>query len=95
MGGEVVGRWCRCSPPGFTFMSVASSPSDGFAAWLEDQSNVHHYYMSCTMQTKKITQNAGRSILVPDFWIWRPVVDIPQPRFREGAGGEVSRKSKI
>ena len=48
-----------------------------------------------TVQTKKITQNVGRSILVPDFWIWRPVVDIPQPRFREGAGGEVSRKSKI
>ena len=47
------------------------------------------------MQTKKITQNVGRSILVPDFWVWRPAVDIPQPRFREGAGGEVSRESKI
>ena len=47
------------------------------------------------VQTKKFTQNAGRSSLVPDFWVWRPVVDIPQPRLREGGGGEVARKPKI
>ena len=62
---------------------------------VSDKCVSHSDQKSCTVQTKKITQNAGRSILVPDFWIWRPVVDIPQPRFREGAGGEVSRKSKI
>ena len=29
---------------------------------------IHH-----TVQTKKFTQNVGRSILVPDFGIWRPL----------------------
>ena len=33
-----------------------------------------------TVQTKKITQNVGRSILVPDFWIWRPVYTVQTPR---------------
>ena len=34
----------------------------------ENESNDETYMRTCTVQTKKITQNVGRSILAPDYF---------------------------